>query len=126
MSQIVKSYSFAPCTLQNHLESLSNIVWVNGLFGLSAGREHQFREDAFFVLRQQLHHGGRQDDGAVGRFRFRLVKDELTTHRIDLLVDTQFPGSKSRSSHRRANSSPRRIPVVSSSRKSSYILSALA
>ena len=36
------------------------------------------------------------------------------------------PVAKSRSSHRRASNSPRRIPVVRSSRKSSYIPSALA
>ena len=37
-----------------------------------------------------------------------------------------FPVAKSRSSHRRASSSPRRIPVVRSSRNSLYIPSALA
>ena len=90
----MKSYPFTPCSLQDYLQALSDIAGVAWLLGLSAGREHQFREDAFFVLRQQLHHGMRQDDGAVGCFGFGLADDELAAHGIDLLVDTHLPGGE--------------------------------
>ena len=87
----MKSDPFAPCPFQNHLEPLADIAGVDGLVRLDAGGEHQFREDALFILRQQLHHGRRQDDGAVGRPGFGFADDQLAAHGADLLVDAQFP-----------------------------------
>ena len=76
--------------LQNDLEALAHIAGVNGLVRLDPRREHQVREDAFFVLRQHLQHGGRENDGAVGRLGLGLADDQLPAHRTDLLVDPEL------------------------------------
>ena len=94
VAQVMKSYPFAPCPLQNYLQSLADIAGINRLLRLGAGREHQFREDTLFVLRQQLHHGGRQDNGAVGRLGLGFADNEFATHGIDLFVNVQFSGGK--------------------------------
>ena len=94
MAQIMKSDSLAPCPAQDHLEPLADIARVDGLFWLGAGGEYQVREDPPLILRQHLHHGRRQDDGAVGRLGLGFADDQLAAHWVDLFVDAQFPGGK--------------------------------
>ena len=81
---------FTPCSLQDYLKALSDIAGVDGLPRLGAGGEYPFREDTFFVLRQQLHHGGQQDNGAVGCFGLwfteKTTKEEPSASRRRLLL----------------------------------------
>ena len=87
----MKSDGLAPGPLQNDLEPLAHIAGVDGLVRLDPRREHQIREDAFFILCQHLQHSGRQDNGAVGRLGLGLADDQLPAHWTDLLVDAEFP-----------------------------------
>ncbi len=121
MAQIVEAHL---CSLpfQYLLEPLADIAGVDGLVRHDAGWEHQRREYFFPIFPQKSYHSRRQDDSAERRFCFRLADDILTTNRCDLLADMEFPCLKVQSSHVSASISPRRSPVVSSSRKSSYIL----
>lgn len=124
--QIMKSDSFAPGALQNDLEPFSYIARIDGLLRLDPGWEHQVREDAFPVRQQEFHHSGRQDDGPEGSLGLGLADDQLSTHRVDLLVDPQFPCLFIQVLPSESQDSPRRRHVVSSSRNSSYIPSSLA
>ena len=63
--EVVEAYLAASCPFQNHLQPLADIAGINGLLRFGAGGKHQVREHTLFVLCQQLHHGGRQDDSAV-------------------------------------------------------------
>ena len=89
--QIVKSDPFAPGALQNDLEPFPHIARIDGLLRLDPGWEHQVGEDPFPVRQQEFHHGGRQDDGPEGSLGLWLADDQLSAHRVDLLVDLQFP-----------------------------------
>lgn len=122
----MKSDSFAPGALQNDLEPFSYIARIDGLLRLDPGWEHQVREDAFPVRQQEFHHSGRQDDGPEGSLGLGLADDQLSTHRVDLLVDPQFPCLFIQVLPSESQDSPRRRHVVSSSRNSSYIPSSLA
>ena len=87
--QVMEPHPLTSRPLQNDLQALADVAGIHRLLRLDAGGEHPLRENLHLVLRQQLHHGGRQDDGADGGLGLWLVDLQLAVDGIHLLVDTQ-------------------------------------
>ena len=127
MAQIVKAHLFAVCPFQYLLEPLADIAGVDGLVRLDAGRDCLAPSIASVTVPSRISPtmtGGRMIVRNAA-FVFGSLMIFLPPTGVTCLLIWSSPVSKFRSSHVSASISPRRSPVVSSSRKSSYIPSAL-